>query len=120
MSRWILFLITVALGMGAGLYYGWRINPVEYIDTRPETLRDDYKTDYVLMVAEAYQAEGDLSLAAQRLALLGSQPPAEIVASAIQYAATIEPPYAEPDLASMRRLADDLKPGSPAPEALSQ
>ena len=66
MSRWILFLITVALGLGAGLFYGWKINPGEYINTTPGSLRDDYKADYVLMVAEAYQAEADLN-AADRL-----------------------------------------------------
>jgi hypothetical protein len=130
MSRWILFFITVALGLGAGLYYGWRIDPVEYVDTTPETLRDDYKTDYVLMVAETYQVEKNLDLAVQRLAALGSQEPGEqrpgqqwpgeIVAAALQYAATIKPPYAEADLALMRRLSEDLKPLDPAEEAQGQ
>ena len=119
MSRWILFLITIALGFGAGLYYGWRINPVEYGNTTPDSLRLDYKADYVLMIAEAYQAEGDLDLAYNRLSLLGSQPPAEIVFSAIQFAATIQPPYAEADLALMRRLGEDLQSGFPTPEAQS-
>jgi hypothetical protein len=137
MSRWILFLITVALGIGAGLYYGWRIDPVEYTNTTPDTLRDDYKTDYVLMVAETYQVDNDLDLAAQRLAVLGKQgvsggeggsgnpgaaqtAAAEIVAAALQYATTIQPPYAEADLALMRRLSEALKPLDPAEEAQGQ
>ena len=84
MSRWILFFITIALGFGAGLYYGWRIDPVEYVDTEPDSLRADYQADYVLMVAEAYQGDGDLELARTRLKALASQPPAEIVAAAIR------------------------------------
>jgi hypothetical protein len=38
------------------------------------------------MVAEAYQAESDPELAARRLALLGSDPPAEITLEALEYA----------------------------------
>ena len=120
MSRWFLFLITIALGIGAGLFYGWRIRPLQTIDASPSTLRDDYKADAMLMVAEAYHAEGDLAAAKARLALLGDQPPAQLVESAIQYAATIQPPYAEADLALMQTLANDLKTGVPSPEAQGQ
>ncbi len=116
MSRWILFFITVALGFGAGLFYGWKINPGKNTDTTPDSLREDYKADYVLMVAEAYQAEADLNSAIDRLSVLGSQPPAEIVSSAIQFAATIKPPYAESALELMRKLADDLRSHFPVSE----
>ena len=58
-SRWILFIIAILAGAGLGLLYGWVINPVDYVDTAPDTLRIDYKTDFVLMVAEAYQGESD-------------------------------------------------------------
>jgi hypothetical protein len=120
MSRWILFLITIALGFAAGLYYGWRLDPVEYVDTAPDSLREDYKADYVLMVAEAYQGEGDLNMALNRLSLLGNQPPAEIVETAIHFAATIDPPYAEVDLVLMRKLAEDIRARFPAAEAPKQ
>jgi hypothetical protein len=116
MSRWILFLITIALGFAAGLFYGWKINPVNRENTTADSLREDYKADYVLMVAEAYQAEGDLNSAIDRLSALGSQPPAEIVSNAIQFAATIQPPYAESALVLMRKLADDLRTPIPATE----
>ena len=48
-SRWILFIFAILVGAGLGLLYGWVINPVDYVDTTPDTLRIDYKTDYVLM-----------------------------------------------------------------------
>jgi hypothetical protein len=86
MSRWIKFLIAIAIGLALGLLYGWLISPVEYVDTSPDTLRADYRLDYVLMVAETYQAEQNLDLAARRLAMLGSESPAEVVAGALEAA----------------------------------
>jgi hypothetical protein len=85
MSRWTKFLITVILGGAAGLFYGWRVNPVEYVDITPDSLRVDYKTDFVLMVAESYQVDHNLGLAVRRLALLGNASPTDIVAIAINY-----------------------------------
>jgi len=79
MSRWLQALIIAILGLAAGLFYGWRVAPVEYVDTTPDTLHQDYKNEYTLMVAEAFQAHGDLDLAARQLALLGSAHPAKII-----------------------------------------
>jgi hypothetical protein len=44
--------------------------PVEYVDTTPIRC-GGFRTDYVLMVAEAYAGEQDLDLARFRLAALG-------------------------------------------------
>lgn len=120
MVRWLLFFIAIALGAAAGLYYGWVMNPVEYTDTTPDSLRIDYKADYVLMVAEAYQAEKDLEMAAGRLNLLGIVPPAETVARAIIFASTVQPPYSQTDLALMQTLARDLQSLKPAVGAPSK
>ena len=111
MSRWIGFFIVVVLGVGIGLAYGWFLNPVTYVDTTPAKLRSDYQTDYVLMVAEAYQAEGDLEIAARRLAVLGDSHPAEIVRQAMILAAQI--PYADSDQELLSILASDLQTWSP-------
>jgi hypothetical protein len=115
MARWIFFFIAVLLGILAGMYYGWVINPVEYVDTAPDSLRIDYKTDYVLMVAEVYGGEGDLDLAVRRLALLGDTPPTEMVVEAMLYA--VENGYGEYDLALMQALADALQSWIPGGEA---
>jgi hypothetical protein len=85
MSRWLRFFIAILVGIGLGLLYGWVISPVEYVDTSPDTLRVDYKTDYVLMVSEAFQGDRDLPLALRRLALLGEQPPVEIIQQALLF-----------------------------------
>ena len=119
MSRWIRFLIIFALGIAAGLFYAWWINPVRIVDTSPDMLRKDYKADYVLMVAEAYQGDGDITLAVQRLALLGKAPASEIVAEALVYASgdsSAGPLYQPPDLALMQGLEEALKTLAPAVE----
>lgn len=113
MSRWLLFLIAIGIGVAVGLTYGWVINPVEYVDTTPNSLREDYKADYVLMVAEAYAAEKDPALAARRLALLGDTPPVEIVRQVMIYATQVQPGYAEADLDLMSRLASALQSWDP-------
>ncbi len=111
MSRWTKFLIAVILGTAAGLFYGWVVNPVEYVDIAPESLRSDYKTDYVLMVAEAYQVEHDLGLAVRRLARLGSSAPKDIVADALNYA--LQHQYAPQDMAVIQLLGEDLLTWNP-------
>ncbi|MBI2331364.1 MAG: hypothetical protein HYU84_04235 [Chloroflexi bacterium] len=85
-SKIITVVIALAIGIAFGLVYGWVIEPVEYTDVTPDVLRADYRADYVLMTAEAYQTDFDADAAARRIAQLGSQPPAEIVSSALTYA----------------------------------
>jgi hypothetical protein len=85
-SNWIRICIALSLGIALGLVYGWVVSPVEYTDVTPDILRQDYRTDYVLLVAEAYQSEQDPGNAARRLAMLGSEPPDELVADALEYA----------------------------------
>ena len=113
MPRWFFILIAAALGLSLGLVYGWIINPVQYTDITPDALRIDYRTDYVLMVAEAYRAEQDPALAAQRLAILGSDPPALIAGEAYNFARqTI---YPADDLAPIQELAVALQAWQPIP-----
>lgn len=107
MSRWIRFLIAILFGVGLGLVYGWLINPIEYVDTTPDTLRVDYQTDYILMISEAYQGEGDLDWAVRRLAVLGDTPPIEMVYQAILFAEKAG--YTDADLARMQSLMSALQ-----------
>ncbi len=111
MSRWTKFLIAIAIGAAAGLFYGWVVNPVEYVDISPLNLRTDYKSDFVLMVAEAYQVDHDLGLAVRRLALLGSSAPTTIVANALDYG--LKHGYAAQDLSLMQSLGEALSTWNP-------
>lgn len=121
MARWFRFFIAIGLGAALGMFYGWVINPVEFVDVTPDTLRVDYKSDYVLMVAEAYRGEQDLAMATRRLAVLGNKPPLEIVREAILFA---EDPqnfgdnmaYPDSDLETMRQLEQALAAWNPIVE----
>jgi hypothetical protein len=100
-------LLGLTLGLLIGLLYGWIIRPVEYVDTAPASLREDYRADYVLMIAEAYAGESDLELARIRLASLGPQPPINFVVEAIDYG--VNNAYTQNDLQTLNRLAVDLR-----------
>ncbi len=115
MPRWLPALIAAILGLAFGLVYGWVIDPVEYVDTTPDTLRADYRADYVLMVAEAYQTEQDPDLAARRLAVWGSQPPAELTAEGIDLARQFG--FAQADISLMQKLETAMLTWQPVPDA---
>ena len=114
MPRWLLIIIALALGIALGLVYGWMINPVQYTDVTPDALRIDYRTDYVLMVAEAFRAEQDPALAARRLAVLGSEPPSVIATEAYDFARQMNG-YPSDDLALIQELSVALQTWQPIP-----
>jgi hypothetical protein len=107
-GRFLLFLLSVLVGLGAGLVYGWVINPPPYRDLPPDTLGADYKADYVLMVAEIYRQDGNLALAVRRLSVLSPDlPPARIVAEALLTARDLE--YDPMDLETLSSLAQAVQ-----------
>lgn len=106
-SRFIPFVAGLFLGGVLALLYGWLIRPIEYIDTSPDSLRIDFRSDYVLMVAEAYDGDQNLNLAQFRLAALGPQPPAEYVTQAINYA--LDQSFGRRELELLNILAVDLR-----------
>jgi hypothetical protein len=110
MSRWFRFILAIMVGAVLGALYGWIISPVEYVETGPDSLKVDYKTDYVLMVAEAYHGDADLSLAIRRLSLLGKDAPTETVQNALDFA---EAHYIEADIERIRSLSDALEAQAP-------
>ena len=111
--RWLFILIALATGIGLGLTYGWVINPVKFFDLIPDTLRADYKADYVLMVAEAYRTEQDPGLAARRLAIFGSQSPSAIATQGLTYAHTNS--FADSDISLIQELVTALQAWSGIP-----
>lgn len=83
-NRYIWFLIMIIIGGGAGLYYAWYVKPAEFVDAALYNMRSDYKTDYVLMVAEIYDRDHDRLQAFIRLdnILAPSDPSRETVVDA--------------------------------------
>jgi hypothetical protein len=110
--RYLLFGLMILLGVGVGLAYGWLVNPVQYVDTGPDTLREDFRADYALMVAEIYSLDQNQDLAKLRLGRLGAGTPLEYVEQAIQTASALG--YDQADLETLNHLSDIL--GSEAPK----
>ena len=106
-TRWVFILLALILGAGIGLAYGWYVDPVDFFDLTPDTLRADYKADYVLMTAEAYRAEPDPGLAARRLAIFGTKSPSAIAADGLAYARARG--FSDTDIALMRELVTALQ-----------
>jgi hypothetical protein len=106
-SRWVFIILALILGVGIGLAYGWVIDPVDFFDLTPDTLRADYKADYVLMTAEAYRVEQDPGLAARRLAIFGTESPSTIAANGLTYARANG--FAESDISLIQELVTALQ-----------
>ncbi len=99
-----LYLLTGAtLGLVLGLLITWVLFPVQYVNTAPETLRADYKDEYRLLIAAAYDSTSDLERARVRLSVLGDPNPALAVA---QQAANASGDAA----ALLQALSDRLQP----------
>src|SRR5512139_1535025 len=106
-TRFFFIFLTLIIGIGAGLAYGWVLDPVDFFDLTPDTLRADYKADYVLMTAEAYRAEQDPGLAARRLAIFGTQTPSAIAAEGLAYARANG--FSDSDIAMIQELVTALQ-----------
>lgn len=111
-SNWIKIIAAAAVGVALGLLYGWVIDPVEYTDITPASLREDYRADYVLTVAEAYHSEFNSGAAARRLALLGSEPPDQYVIFALEYARTNN--FTDQEISLLQDLLSAMQSYQPA------
>lgn len=113
-KRLIFFLVMIAIGLAAGLAYGWFLRPAQQAaSTSPESLRADFRADFVLMTAEIYKKDNNLAAAIRRLALLGDEPPARLVAQALITARDVG--YAPADLQTLGGLSQALTPAGGQP-----
>ncbi len=111
----IALLLLLVAGAGLGLYLGWVVSPVAYVDTAPDSLQAAYKDDYLLMVATAFAGDQDLAAARASVAELGfADPAAAVTAAASRLAAA---GYPESDLRRMAALVEALGAASPTPSA---
>jgi len=111
-SGWLPLLLGLGLGLAGGLFYSWIVNPVEYVETAPGSLREDFKADYLALIAAAYAGRGDLARARARLALFEELNPAgELAALAQRRQASGHPPS---EAQALAKLAAALQ-GAPTP-----
>jgi hypothetical protein len=83
--RYLWFAITIVVGLVIGLSWGWNGLARKPQPMPLEDLRFDYKADYVLMVAQYYQQEGDLATAREMLDKLGEDDLTKLVKDALDY-----------------------------------
>lgn len=107
-------VLGLLLGVAVGLIYGWVIRPVEQIGIAPQSLKQEFRVDYVLMVAEAYADNEQLEQARVRLASLGPDNPINYVLEAINYG--VEQAFDYDDLQTLNRLVIDLRNNPPSAE----
>jgi len=112
-NRWLFLVVALVAGIALGLTYGWVIDPVDFFDLTPDTLRADYKADYVLMVAEAYRFNPDPGIAARQLAIFGSESPTSIASQGLVYARANG--FAASDITLMQELVTALQAWSGIP-----
>lgn len=110
--RLIWFVVMIAIGAGAGIFYGWVLRPTQTSALPLHTLRSDYKADYVLMTAEIYQQDGDLTAAVARLSVLEDTPPLRQVQQAILTGQQLG--YARSDIEILAYLFQGLQKGLPS------
>jgi hypothetical protein len=113
MPRWVTALLIAIVGVAAGLSYGLFLSPVEYVDTTPASLRIDFRTDYVLMVAERFHADRDQAGALRRISILATGSPAAMCAEALSFARSSS--YSTRDLELLDELNRAMQAVSPAP-----
>jgi len=108
------YLLTgLILGFLVGLFYAWAIQPVEYVDTIPGSLRADFKDKYRVLIASAYTSQSDLVRAKARLELLGDQDIFRVLAEQAQR--TLAEDGSSEEARSLGLLAIALGQGESAP-----
>lgn len=105
-ERALPIILGALIGLALGLYYAWELNPVEYVETAPSSLREPYREAYLTLIADAYDATGDLARARARLALFDLQEPAELLGAMAQRRLAVT--GAEDEARALARLAADL------------
>jgi hypothetical protein len=65
--QWLWLLLGLVLGAGLGLGYAWVIHPAGFRGAEPASLQPIYRGEYILLIATAYQATGNLERARVRI-----------------------------------------------------
>ncbi len=110
----LLGLVGLVLGVALGLLIGWVLWPVQYTNTAPAQLRQDYRNDYILMVAAAYRVEGHPDAARERLTRLDPEQPTRPL---VELTETLIAQHGRPnDILMLVQLAEALGVTTPAME----
>jgi hypothetical protein len=106
MRKPLVILIGLVIGLGLGLFTGWGLIPVNYTETSPAVLRQEWKDEAIWMAAQAFAYDHDLEAATNRLSPLGSNDVGRLVLDRAERA--IDQQLAALQIASLARLAAAL------------
>lgn len=112
-KRLLYFFICILLGSVVGILYGWVVNPIAHADASPSQMREDFRSDYVLMVAEVYAKDGNIQTAVAQLNVLGNQPTLRYVQEAVLTARNLG--YSQQDVDLLANLMEALQNWIPNP-----
>lgn len=117
-GNWYLFT-GLLLGVVLGVVYAWVISPIQPSRVTPASLRADFKDQYRILVAAAYNATGDLDRARTRLAQLEEGDPAMALAAEAQQ--VVANSGSQDDARSLALLAANLGkvPGVETPQPVA-
>ncbi len=105
--RFFFFFLAILIGVGAGLAFGWTMMPPAAPTNAPlGSLRADFRTDLVLMVAEDFQTDPNSMQALTQLDKLDEGDPITLLGDSIQYAQSID--YPAEDLKLMQDLLNSI------------
>ena len=115
MNRYYAFGATILIGLLVAVYYGWVVRPVSVRNADPTLLREDFRADYVLMVAEAYAADHEIERAIGALGFLSKEReeynPLIFVNDAMEFG--VDAGYSVADLKLLQTLEAGLKTFDP-------
>ena len=105
-------LFGLLLGLVSSLYYAWELAPVKYSDNSPQALRGGYAHDFLLLIAQTYFVEQDISRAHLRMGMLSLEEPGQFVANRVEEMVSAGSTTA--DIRAMAVLAQALGANNPA------
>jgi hypothetical protein len=110
--------LSLLFGFSIGVGVAWMLFPTDFEGAPPNSLRAEYRGEYVLLIASAYRTTGDLDRARSRLAAFPGLDAAQLAALAQQVAATGGGEQTARDLALLA-LALGKEPGNLTPVSLA-
>ncbi len=79
-----LVLIGLIVGFIASIYYAWLVEPVVYTEASPARMSDRHKAEYILLVSQSYEADGNWERVQDRLAALNDPDIQQTVATLLE------------------------------------
>jgi hypothetical protein len=110
-------LVGLAVGLAIGLFVGWVVSPVQYVQSPMSDLSRHYKDEYTVMVASAYQVDGDLLEALRRLQPLGASDIPQYVREVTERYISESGTGKEADIRNLVMLSCALGPCTPLMQA---